>query len=78
MTYKEAVRDFERMYVSLYINRVDYWTAQFEWSTYVDGLCKAGEITQKQYGTWATPFPEGKRLSPSKKQLERWVYEKDM
>lgn len=27
----------------------DYCKVQFEWSCFVDSLCKAGEITQRQY-----------------------------
>jgi hypothetical protein len=27
----------------------DYCKAQFEWSCWIDSLCKNGEITQKQY-----------------------------
>jgi len=26
------------------------------WGIYIDGLCKAGEITQKQYETWGFPW----------------------
>ena len=59
MTYKDAVREFKQ---ALPNGEYDYWTLQFEWSTYTDGLCKAGEITQKQWSTWATPFEEGKRV----------------
>lgn len=28
----------------------DYCKVQFEWSCWIDSLCKNGEITQKQYG----------------------------
>lgn len=27
----------------------DYCKAQFEWSCYIDSLCKSGEIMQRQY-----------------------------
>jgi len=27
----------------------DYCKVQFEWSCFIDGLCKDGKITQKQY-----------------------------
>ena len=27
----------------------DYCKVQFEWACFIDGLCKDGEITQKQY-----------------------------
>lgn len=29
--------------------REDYCKVQFEWSCYIDSLCKDGEITQAQY-----------------------------
>lgn len=29
--------------------RDDYLKVQFEWSCWIDMLCKSGEITQKQY-----------------------------
>lgn len=69
MRYEIAVRDFKTIYMNLYLNKVDYWTAQEAWARYIDGLCKNGEITQKQYDTWETPFPYGKNLKPSYKQL---------
>jgi hypothetical protein len=62
MTYRNAVREFKRMYVGLYINQVDYWTAQQAWAEYTDSLCKSGQITEKQYMNWTTPFPYGKPL----------------
>lgn len=31
--------------------KADYLKVQYEWSVYVDGLCKSGEITQRQYDT---------------------------
>lgn len=69
MRYEIAVRDFKTIYMHLYLKRVDYWKAYEAWSSYVDGLCKNGEITQKQYNEWKTPFPYGKSLKPSYKQL---------
>lgn len=27
----------------------DYCKVQFEWSCFIDSLCKSGEITQKEY-----------------------------
>ena len=62
MTYRQAVMDFKEAYNDLYEKCVDYWTAQMAWSCYVDNLCRNGNITQKQYQTWATPFPYGKSL----------------
>ena len=29
--------------------KVDYCKVQFEWSCFIDSLCKNGEITQRQY-----------------------------
>lgn len=69
MTYLQAKKEFETIYLSLYLKKVDYWTAHEAWAAYVDGLCKNGEITQKQFDTWETPFPYGKHLKPSYKQL---------
>lgn len=62
MTYKDAVKEFKDIYIGLYINQVDYWTAQQAWAEYTDSLCKAGQITEKQWETWLTPFPYGKPL----------------
>ena len=62
MTYREAVREFKREYIGLWINEVDYWTAQLAWSEYTDYLCKANIIKQWQWERWETPFPYGKRL----------------
>lgn len=59
MTYKDAVRDFKSM---LRDGEYDYWTIWEMWDGYTDGLCKAGEITNKQWSTWGTPFEYGKRV----------------
>ncbi|MBO6252319.1 MAG: hypothetical protein J6O49_01515 [Bacteroidaceae bacterium] len=59
MTYKDAVKEFKR---NLRNGEYDYWTVQEMWSAYTDAMCKAGEITQKQWSTWATPFEYGKRI----------------
>ena len=74
MTYREAVRLFKIHNRKLFNDRVDYWTGQEVWSAYTDGLCKDGVITQRQYDTWSTPFPYGKRLKPSKLTLTAEVY----
>ena len=70
MTKVDAVREFKNQYIGLYINHVDYWTAFEAWTFYKDGLCKDGQITQRQYDIWSTPFPYGKPLSPTKSMLE--------
>ena len=62
MTYRDAVREFKRQNINLWINQVDYWTAWEIWDAYIDSLCKSGQITEKQYMNWATPFPYGKPL----------------
>ena len=69
MRYEVAVKEFKCIYLHLYIKKVDYWQAQLAWTEYVDGLCRRGEITEKQYNTWETPFPYGKPLKPSYRQL---------
>lgn len=74
MTYREAVKQFKREYRWLYINKADYWQAHQEWVFFVDDLNRCGDITDKQASTWSTPFPYGKRLEPSKAQLEYEVY----
>ena len=63
MTYRQAVKIFKtEVAKELFDNHVDYWTGQLAWSTWVDGLCKDGTITNKQYENWATPFKYGKHL----------------
>lgn len=66
MTKKEAVKIFRETYADLYEKEVDYWTAEVCWTNFTDMLCKNGDITQKQYDTWETPFPYGRRLSVKK------------
>lgn len=63
MTKAKAVEEFKTLYKNLFLEQVDYWTAQFAWSCYTDSLCKMGRITQKQYNNWATPFKHGKHLN---------------
>lgn len=74
MTKKEAIKQFEEIYLDLYIREVDYWTAQLTWTEFVDNLNRNGEITDKQRDNWTTPFPYGKHLKPNKRQLELKVY----
>ena len=74
MDYKSAVREFERSHRILYLSHVDYWTAQYAWSIFTDNLCKAGFITQKQYNTWKTPFPESKPLKPKPYMTKGVIY----
>lgn len=67
MTYKDAVRQFRNQFIDLWERQVDYWTAQEVWAGWVDYLCKDGQITQRQYDTWATPFTYGKHLKLTKR-----------
>jgi len=74
MTYDQAVKTFKQNHVNLYLDKVDYWTAFEAWTAYIDGLCKDGEITNKQFESWKTPFEYGKNLKPSYRQLQ-WAYD---
>lgn len=67
MTYKEAVRQFREINHALYEQEVDYWTAQEAWAVFIDSLFKDGEITQRQWITWQTPFKYGKKLKVTKR-----------
>lgn len=58
MNYKKAVKEFEEYYLSN--GKYDYCTVQLMWTEYVDGLCKEGEITQKQFDNWTCPYEYGK------------------
>lgn len=60
MRYENAVRDFKRYYLEP--GEYDYWRVQEMWTAYVDTLCKDGQITDKQYNNWSTPFEYGKRI----------------
>ena len=63
MDYRTAVKLFKETHPGFRKGSgIDYWTAQLAWSTWVDMLCKDGEITLKQYSNWPTPFKYGKRL----------------
>lgn len=57
MTKQQATAEFKEMYPNYkQETKADYCKMQLIWSTYVDGLCKDGQITQKQYDTWLAPF----------------------
>jgi len=66
MTYRQAIKMFKETYADLYENEADYWTAHECLANFTDILCKNGDITQKQYDTWDTPFPYGQRLGVRK------------
>jgi folate-dependent tRNA-U54 methylase TrmFO/GidA len=36
--------------------RVDHPARREGWNNYTDALCKAGQITMRQYETWGNPF----------------------
>ena len=64
MTYKQGVKMFHEVTENKFCkgSGIDYWTAQLAWSEFTDNLCKSGEITQKQWSNWATPFKYEQRL----------------
>lgn len=63
MDYRTAVKRFKEENPDLHKGSgIDYWTAWERWDFWKDAMCKAGEITQKQWANWATPFEYGKRL----------------
>lgn len=54
MTLREAKREFICNYYKTQdayrrARKADYCQVQFEWSCYMDSLCKDGLITQKQW-----------------------------
>lgn len=53
MTQRDAVK----MFVSSAPSNGwgDYWSMQLDWSAFVDGLCRDGEITQRQFDNWGNP-----------------------
>lgn len=57
MTKREVKREFINLYyngdMSAYkkARKDDYCKVQFEFTCFADGLCRDGEITQKQYDT---------------------------
>jgi len=59
MTKQEAIRDFRGSILPEVINQYgtnDRPAVRTAWHQYTDGLCKDGQITQKQYDTWIGPF----------------------
>jgi hypothetical protein len=43
--------------------KVDTHARSFAWSTFVDGLCKSGDITQRQYDTWSNPYVKKEKVT---------------
>lgn len=52
-SFKSAVQD-------------DYCAAQFQWSCFIDALCKLDEITQRQWETWIFPGNKYRRKEASR------------
>lgn len=54
-----TIKSIKRMFINdvydgdykryLHERKTDYFKVQFEWSCYIDSLCKSGIITQQQY-----------------------------
>ena len=45
--------DKHTLYAAL---KADRLAVQFEWSIFIDSLCRDGEITIKQYDSWTFPW----------------------
>ena len=59
MTKKRVEKDF-RKYILHGLKKTekngkDIVMRELEWSYFIDGLCKDGEITLSQYENWVTP-----------------------
>ena len=46
--------DLDTLHVEL---KRDWWEVQYNWSCFIDALCKNGNITQEQYHNWTFPWP---------------------
>lgn len=61
MTKQQAVADFKEHVIpnirELYEQDgvPDYVARSEEWNNFTDALCQSGDITDKQYETWAHP-----------------------
>ena len=59
MTKKQVEQDFRSYILPELIkterNGKDIVVRELEWNYYIDGLCKDGDITLKQYENWVTP-----------------------
>lgn len=55
MTKRDALGYFRQYYATPEL-RGDRVAQREAWSNYTDALCKAGEITLRQYETWSNPF----------------------
>lgn len=61
MNKQQAINIFKESYSELLKNSDDYCERQLAWNCFIDGLCKYGEITQKQYDNWGNPACLNKR-----------------
>lgn len=55
MTKNEAQRTFERD-IRPYLQHQDRVAVRTAWNDFTDALCKAGQISQRQYETWGNPY----------------------
>lgn len=60
-----------KLFIELYGNednlqtalKKDYLAVQYEWSIFIDNLCRNGDITMQQYESWIFPWArEGRNL----------------
>lgn len=54
MTKVDAEQGFKEFYGEVLAGK-DIPAKRMAWQVYVDGLCRGGEITQKQCDTWGNP-----------------------
>lgn len=40
----------------------DFYGVQAAWFSYIDGLCREGEITQQQYSAWTFPGKKYRKM----------------
>lgn len=59
MTKKQVENSFKEFF-SDFLTSNDYPAKQFAWATFIDSLCKDGQISQKQFDTWGNPKCIGK------------------
>jgi hypothetical protein len=55
MNKMEAEKQFKELYVDRFFKEMDKYKQRLQWDIFTDGLCKSGEITDKQYSNWSRP-----------------------
>jgi hypothetical protein len=55
MTKAQALKQFKETHAEL-LKSGDKVAIRTAWNDYTDMLCKNGDITEKQYDTWTSPF----------------------